>query len=247
MLTIQQPRGGYLGGGKVQGVQSVPRNAWVKTDAASRRVSTDVVFAVLLAASVFTYALQGTFCSASTLPPLGPHLCSNHSETLTIFRTMRWSLDAAAAIAANAARTNGEDWCWKWTRSNDPQWAPVDVSYCLYFFKYRIVQPRRVVLVFRLISSVIRILLFIFGWLLRMSTIWTTRLSSVRLRCFFSHQHILLYKERSRSYPFTFLSLSLSLGCIWWYSRRSSDSNEGIKGFHCPKCDQWLSGGITLK
>ena len=44
------------------GVQNVPRSAWVKTDAASRRVSTDVAFAVLLAASVFTHVQRGTFC-----------------------------------------------------------------------------------------------------------------------------------------------------------------------------------------
>jgi hypothetical protein len=52
--------------GRVQGVQNVPRSAWVKTDAASRRVSTDIAFAVLPAASVFTYALPGTFCTPCT-------------------------------------------------------------------------------------------------------------------------------------------------------------------------------------
>ena len=51
--------------GTVQGVRNVPRSAWVKTDAASRRVSTD---AVLLAASVFTHALRGTFCTSCTVP-----------------------------------------------------------------------------------------------------------------------------------------------------------------------------------
>jgi hypothetical protein len=35
----------------VQGVHHVSRSAWVKTDAASRRISTDVSFAVLLAAA----------------------------------------------------------------------------------------------------------------------------------------------------------------------------------------------------
>jgi hypothetical protein len=41
----------YLGG--VQEVQNVPHSVWVKTD---------VAFAVLLAASVFTHALQGALC-----------------------------------------------------------------------------------------------------------------------------------------------------------------------------------------
>jgi hypothetical protein len=45
----------------VQGVQNVPRSALVKTNVASRRISTDVAFAVLLAASIFTHTLRGTF------------------------------------------------------------------------------------------------------------------------------------------------------------------------------------------
>jgi hypothetical protein len=47
----------------VQGVQNVPRRAWVNTDAVSVCVSTDVAFAVSLATSVFTHALRGTFCT----------------------------------------------------------------------------------------------------------------------------------------------------------------------------------------
>jgi hypothetical protein len=54
----------------VQERQNVPRSAWVKTDAASVWVSTDVAFAVLLAASVFTHALRGTFCTPCTPPQL---------------------------------------------------------------------------------------------------------------------------------------------------------------------------------
>jgi hypothetical protein len=50
----------------VQGVQNVHRSAWGKTDAASVCVSTDIAFAVLLAASVFTHALGGTFCIPCT-------------------------------------------------------------------------------------------------------------------------------------------------------------------------------------
>jgi hypothetical protein len=57
-------RGGHLG---VQRIQDVPRSVWVKTDGASVCVfSTDVAFAVLLAASVFTHALRSTFCIPCT-------------------------------------------------------------------------------------------------------------------------------------------------------------------------------------
>jgi hypothetical protein len=56
----------------VHGVQNVPRSAWVKTDVASVCVSTDIAFAVLLAAPVFTHALRGKFCTL--LPTPGAHL-----------------------------------------------------------------------------------------------------------------------------------------------------------------------------
>ena len=70
LSTSLQPEVGTWG---VHGVQNVPRSAWVKTDAASVCVSTVVAFAVLLAASVFTHALRGTFCTFCTpsrCPPL---------------------------------------------------------------------------------------------------------------------------------------------------------------------------------
>ena len=50
------------------GVQNVPRSAWVNTDAASRRVSIYVAFAVFAGSIFFTHALRGTFC---TLYPPG--------------------------------------------------------------------------------------------------------------------------------------------------------------------------------
>jgi hypothetical protein len=55
-----------LGTWGIKGVQNVPRSGWVKTDAASVSVSTDVAFDVSLAASVFTHALRGTFCIPCT-------------------------------------------------------------------------------------------------------------------------------------------------------------------------------------
>ena len=71
-----RPEVGTWGGGSPGAhLQSVPRSAWVKTDAASRRVSTDVAFAVLvIAASVSTHALRGTFCTPCTPPPRCPPL-----------------------------------------------------------------------------------------------------------------------------------------------------------------------------
>jgi hypothetical protein len=66
--TPGRGRGGHLG---VQGIQNIPRSAWVKTDAVSRRFSTVVAFAVLLTALVFTLALRGTFCTPCTRPPPG--------------------------------------------------------------------------------------------------------------------------------------------------------------------------------
>ena len=44
----------------VQGLQNVPRSAWVKTYAASKTAN---------ATSVFTHALRGTFCTPCTPPP----------------------------------------------------------------------------------------------------------------------------------------------------------------------------------
>jgi hypothetical protein len=69
---------------QMQGVQNVPRSAWVKTDAASRRVSTDVAFAVLLVASVFTHAVRcilSVFRRAlrGTLYQFLPTRCEVHS------------------------------------------------------------------------------------------------------------------------------------------------------------------------
>jgi hypothetical protein len=57
----------HIGGGEgYSGEQNVSRSARVKIDAASVCVSTNVAFAVLLAASVFTHVLRGTFCTPCT-------------------------------------------------------------------------------------------------------------------------------------------------------------------------------------
>jgi hypothetical protein len=69
-VTIGRPSRWPSGGTRVQ---NVPRSAWVKTHATSVCVSTDAAFAVLLAASVFTHVLRGTFCTPCT-PPRGPPL-----------------------------------------------------------------------------------------------------------------------------------------------------------------------------
>ena len=72
------------GGGGLQGVQNISRSAWVKTDAASRRVSIDVAFAVLLAASVSTHVLRGTLCIP--LPPPPPHVPTSGNLTIRLIR-----------------------------------------------------------------------------------------------------------------------------------------------------------------
>ena len=66
----EDARGGHLG---VQGVQSIPRSAWVKTDAASRRVSADVACAVLLAASG-SYPRDARYILYPCTPPRYPPL-----------------------------------------------------------------------------------------------------------------------------------------------------------------------------
>ena len=55
--------------GGVQGVQNVPRSAWVNTDAASKTTTTTSIETHTLAASVFTHTLRGIFCIPCTPPP----------------------------------------------------------------------------------------------------------------------------------------------------------------------------------
>ena len=99
-------RGGHLGGGT--GVQNVPRSAWVKTDAASRHVSTDVTFAVLLAASVLTHALRGTYILyPSYPPPLGAHLCISAHISLYALNQLYRSTDLDVLFAEHVARLAG--------------------------------------------------------------------------------------------------------------------------------------------
>jgi hypothetical protein len=84
MSSTPKP-GALLVGAKVEtwwgtGEQSVPRSAWVKTDAAN-------TFAVLLAVSVSTYALRGTFCTPCT--PISPvtHLWVGEGEAVVCTST----------------------------------------------------------------------------------------------------------------------------------------------------------------
>ena len=86
-------RGGHLGGGvqgvqNVQNVQNIPRSAWVKTDAASKTANATSVETHTLAASVFTYALRGTFYTP--VPPRCPPLTSiNEKQWQSISGTQR--------------------------------------------------------------------------------------------------------------------------------------------------------------
>ena len=55
--------------GRVQGVQNVPRIAFVKTDAASKTANATSVETHTLAALIFTHALRGTLFTPCTPPP----------------------------------------------------------------------------------------------------------------------------------------------------------------------------------
>jgi hypothetical protein len=59
--------------GGVQGIQNVPRSAWIKTDTESKTANATSVETHLLAASVLTHTLRDTFCTPCTsglCPPL---------------------------------------------------------------------------------------------------------------------------------------------------------------------------------
>jgi hypothetical protein len=76
-LLLGMGKVGSLGGQRwapegIQGIQNIPRSAWVKTDIGSKTANTTFVETRLRAASVFTRALRGTFYTLCPPPRYSP-------------------------------------------------------------------------------------------------------------------------------------------------------------------------------